>query len=188
MINLSKYETVILDLGGVIIDIYPQRVINALHELNKSSISEDDILKKIKELQLVEKHEVGILTDQDFLLELSHLTQCNDLEALKYSWFQMLGDIPKVRIDVIERLKETHKVFLLSNTNSLHSDYIQNYLKKSHNTSFEQLFDKVYLSQHIGHRKPNVAIYEHILNESGIDVKTAVFVDDVFENAKSAEI
>lgn len=188
MLNLNKYETLILDLGGVIIDIFPQRVIDELQKMAKDSLSGDEILTHIKSEKLIERHEVGVLTDEAFLLELSTIVNCLDYEKIRNAWCMMLGDIPIERIRTIEKLKKTHKVFLLSNTNGLHFLEIEKYLQKMYNMSSYALFDQVFLSHEMGFRKPNIDIYEQVLMKSGVAPESTVFVDDVLENAKGAEL
>lgn len=188
MLNLNNYKTLILDLGGVIIDIYPQRVVDELHKIAQGSLSSDEIFALIKSKKLIERHEVGALTDDAFLHELSAIVNCSDYGAIRSAWCIMLGDIPTERIKTIEKLKKTHQVFLLSNTNGLHFNDIEKYLKEIYNMSLYTLFDKVFLSHEMGFRKPNIEIYEDVLLKSGVVPESTVFVDDVFENAKGAEL
>ncbi|RPD57560.1 phosphatase yihX [Lentinus tigrinus ALCF2SS1-7] len=48
------------------------------------------------------------------------------------------------------------------------------------------IFDKVFGSAVIGERKPDLAAYEKVIAETGIDPSTAVFVDDKIENVEAA--
>ncbi|KAI0779436.1 phosphatase yihX [Fomes fomentarius] len=48
------------------------------------------------------------------------------------------------------------------------------------------IFDKVFASAVVGERKPDLAIYEKVVAETGIDPATAVFVDDKIENVEAA--
>ncbi|KAL1942842.1 hypothetical protein VTO73DRAFT_5082 [Trametes versicolor] len=48
------------------------------------------------------------------------------------------------------------------------------------------IFDKVFASAVLGERKPDLAAYEKVLAETGIDPATAVFVDDKLENVEAA--
>ncbi|HTF81244.1 MAG TPA: HAD family phosphatase [Cytophagales bacterium] len=187
MIQLNKFETIILDLGGVIIDISPNNVLDALERLNKTTKTRQQILDEIKSLTLIEQHEVGELTDRQFIFQLGKVISNDDEGAILDAWHSMLGEIPEERIAKIKELKRTHKVCLLSNTNDLHLSRIQEYLHHQYNISLTELFDHVFFSQKIGFRKPSREIYAHVLSASGVKAETAVFVDDVLENAKSAE-
>ena len=48
------------------------------------------------------------------------------------------------------------------------------------------IFDKVFASAVLGERKPDLAAYEKVVAETGIDPSTAVFVDDKIENVEAA--
>ena len=50
------------------------------------------------------------------------------------------------------------------------------------------IFDKVFASAAaaLGERKPDLAAYEKVIAETGIDPSTAVFVDDKMENVEAA--
>ena len=48
------------------------------------------------------------------------------------------------------------------------------------------IFDRVFASAVLGERKPDLAAYEMVIAETGIDPATAVFVDDRVENVEAA--
>lgn len=50
----------------------------------------------------------------------------------------------------------------------------------------ESLFSKVYLSHHLGMRKPDAGIFEFVLKDSGIDPKETVFIDDSPQHVEGA--
>ena len=64
--------------------------------------------------------------------------------------------MPKENILLLKDLSKKFRLFLLSNTNSIHINRINKLLYKNYNLkNLEPLFDKVYLSHQIGMRKPN---------------------------------
>ncbi|KAH9858496.1 phosphatase yihX [Lenzites betulinus] len=48
------------------------------------------------------------------------------------------------------------------------------------------IFDKVFASAVLGERKPDLVAYEKVVEDTGIDPATAVFVDDRVENVEAA--
>ena len=48
-------------------------------------------------------------------------------------------------------------------------------------------FDKAYISYHIGCAKPDKEIYEHIINDSGMNPVETLFFDDGRANIEAAE-
>jgi epoxide hydrolase-like predicted phosphatase len=90
--------------------------------------------------------------------------------------FQSYKDV----LDFVEELRaEGQKLAVLSNTNDVHADITKQ--KKV----FEP-FDEVFLSQELGMRKPDPAIYEHVLGKLAIKPEEAIFVDDSSENVSAA--
>jgi len=82
----------------------------------------------------------------------------------------------------LKAVAERHPVFLLSNTNYLHYEFI-----KSH-YSFAGLVDGAVLSYELGLRKPEPAIYKAALKMAGVTADQAVFIDDLKENVAAAAL
>lgn len=93
----------------------------------------------------------------------------------------MLLSIPPKRIELLKKLKQTHKLFLLSNTNSIHFNTIEELLISTHNTSFNELFDTVFLSYEMKLRKPDDEIYQEVKKHIYKNQK-AIFFDDNYDN------
>ncbi len=74
--------------------------------------------------------------------------------------------------EVVIKLAKNYPLFLLSNTNALHFDYIfGNYPILKH-------FTKFILSYKVGSRKPENGIYEHLIRQSGVLPGQILFIDD----------
>ena len=83
----------------------------------------------------------------------------NDSELIKKAWNSILLNIPQERVDLLKKLSSKYKIFLLSNTNSIHlKEIISSYGEKKW-TNFIGLFTDVYFSNQIGMRKPNEDIF-----------------------------
>jgi putative hydrolase of the HAD superfamily len=55
------------------------------------------------------------------------------------------------------------------------------------NTDLIGLFDDVMVSADIGLRKPDPAIYQHMLDKHRLKAQDTVFIDDMPENVKAAQ-
>ena len=53
--------------------------------------------------------------------------------------------------------------------------------------TFNQLFERNFYSHEMGMRKPNPAIFEKALEETGLDPRETLFVDDLIENVEAAK-
>jgi putative hydrolase of the HAD superfamily len=73
------------------------------------------------------------------------------------------------------------RLVLLSNTDSLHFEYIRE--------AFPEIFifDEYVLSYETGSLKPETEIYNNALKQAGISPEEAVFIDDLEENVKAAD-
>jgi putative hydrolase of the HAD superfamily len=58
------------------------------------------------------------------------------------------------------------------------------YLEKNHN--IWDLFDGVVISSRIKKVKPDIGIYEHLLNAYKLEAANTVFIDDMSENLAAA--
>jgi len=74
---------------------------------------------------------------------------------------------------LIRRLHGRYRVMLLSNTNELHYRHLESRL------SVLSLMERTFLSFELGLRKPDRAIYERVLAESGVAPNRIVYIDDI---------
>jgi putative hydrolase of the HAD superfamily len=88
------------------------------------------------------------------------------------------ADIFSINEDVISLLpilKKNYKLFLLSNTDSIHQKYgWQKY-------EFLKYFDKLILSHEIGSVKPEQKIYRAVEETSGLPSEEHFYIDDIQE-------
>ena len=82
---------------------------------------------------------------------------------------------------LLRRVSGRCKVFLLSNTNRLHYDFIRA------NFEFPKRVHGAVLSYRLGMRKPEPRIYREALRRAGCRPEEAFFVDDLEENVRAAE-
>ncbi|HXH19878.1 MAG TPA: HAD family phosphatase [Chitinophagales bacterium] len=176
-------KNIIFDLGGVIIDIEPERSLNAFAPY-LNGYSEQNIYQH----RLFHELETGRITASDFRNQLrAALNISMDDTMIDECMFAMLGEIPEERIRLLEKMKQRYKTILLSNTNVIHYDACSRYLQKAHGTpSFDTYFHKTYYSHLVGLRKPDVRIFELVLRENALVPEETLYLDDTGEHLKSA--
>lgn len=81
-------------------------------------------------------------------------------------------------LDIIQKLKNTgkHKLFVLSNMPTEFTNFILE------NFSFWNLFDGIVFSSRIKMVKPDLEIYNYLINNYSINPKESIFIDDRNEN------
>ena len=81
---------------------------------------------------------------------------------------------------LFEQLGASCQLALLSNTDTLHSEYIERHF------SFIRHFPVRVYSCRIGSSKPAAAIYDKTLRQVGVPANAALYIDDVAEFAEAA--
>lgn len=183
--NLRKFNTLIFDLGGVIINLEIQRTIQALSEL--SGLSSEMIIELYWHHEQFHAYEKGHIDDKDFRNFVRELLKINasDLE-IDAAWNAMILDIPKERLHLLQRLGQRYQLFLLSNTNNIHLKYVQQVYNPLRSEMLDDHFQKAYYSHHVGMRKPDSEIYEYVLEENSLHPEHTLFLDDNKHNIAGA--
>ena len=82
------------------------------------------------------------------------------------------------RVERLRALKKRYRLLLLSNTNVIHWEQCRQRLAGC--------FEHEFLSFEMGLVKPDRAIFEQMVRESGIRPSTTLFIDDSRANCESA--
>jgi len=181
----TNIKNIILDLGGVIINLDTQQPFNAFKKLFADNYSE--IETTFKAMNLLNNFEVGKVSTEEFILFFLNRHPNLTPKQVVAIWNSMLLDIPKKRIVLIRKLALKYNVFLLSNTNEIHLTQINNYLFDTYGiTSINSLFKKAYFSHEVGFRKPDTEIFKLVLNENKLNPSETLFIDDSIEHIQSA--
>ena len=184
--NPKEFPNIIFDYGGVIINIDVQKTIEAF--LNIIPKNMDNIQEKIESSEVFQALERGEVEEPDFLNQINGILGSQmKWEEFEPAWNAMIGDIPADRLKVLERVSKNHRIFLLSNTNSIHLRRVNEVVKETMQAdSIDHYFEKAYYSNHIGLRKPGIEIYNHVLTEQNLDPEETIFLDDNILNLKGA--
>ncbi|MBP7510622.1 MAG: HAD family phosphatase [Bacteroidia bacterium] len=171
-------KNLLFDLGAVILNLDQEKTLRAFKRLGA------DLDSLNTESSLFTDFETGKITSDFFI----HTLQTNlkgkaSAQEILDAWNAMLLDLPTFRIDMLKELKKDYRLFLLSNTNTIHIDAVY----KTHGKIiFDELFETCYLSHEIGHRKPHVACYQFVMDDAKIKACETLFVDDNKANIRGA--
>lgn len=181
----TNIKNIILDLGGVIINLDTQQPFTTFKELFADNYLE--IETTFKAMNLFNNFEIGKVSAEEFILFFLNRHPNLTPKQVVAIWNSMLLDIPKERIVLIRKLTLKYNVFLLSNTNEIHLTQINHYLFDTYGiTSINSLFKKAYFSHEVGFRKPDTEIFKLVLNENKLNPSETLFVDDSIEHIQSA--
>jgi FMN phosphatase YigB (HAD superfamily) len=96
----------------------------------------------------------------------------------------MLIDLPVSTLTMLEKLKKHFRVFVLSNTNTIHINYVNEIMLQG--KVLDSWFHKAYYSHQLGMRKPELEIYQHVLDQNQLIPEQTIFLDDNLDNLKAA--
>lgn len=179
-------KNLIFDLGGVILDLSVDSTLQSFSKV--SGIDEKTVRQLFATTPEFEQYEKGELSDDEFrgfVRELYRI-QASD-EILDACWNAMLLGIPLQKVQLLEMLKTKYNVYLLSNTNNIHVHYINNtLLPRIECHSLDDFFHRAYYSHRMKKRKPDVEIFEQVLDEGNFRPEETLFLDDNRANVEGA--
>ncbi len=183
---MTKIKNLIFDLGGVIMNLDVPKTIQEFETLGIKNIVNDTGHHYTE--SIFYDFEIGKISEHEFLGKLKGLS-CSQpsIDEIRVAWNAMILDIPREKIDLIIDLKKNYKIFLLSNTNSIHQKKFLTECNDGNNFSFNDLFQKAYYSHEIGIRKPDIESFEFVLSDSNLNPSETLFLDDSLQNIESAK-
>ncbi|MFN0213975.1 MAG: HAD family hydrolase [Saprospiraceae bacterium] len=141
--------------------------------------------------RVFELYETGGINTAEFVEKLCHASETLlTPKQVTAAWNAIFIGMPQHRFEMLMRLRQRFKVFLLSNINDLHERWIIDYMLREHGLSeYEsRYFDGVYFSHLIRLRKPSLEAFEYVLADAEILPEETVFFDDLPENVDAARM
>ena len=188
------YNTVVFDLGGVIINLNVPRCVESFKRLMpeeniRNVLGIDDegegvVAVSAATKQLMHDFEYGNISPEEFLTTLQkYCFEGTTQEQILAAWLSMLDTLPQERLDYIASLrKKGYRTILLSNSNELHWEPIWKQYRLG------EYFDMVFASHHLHIAKPNKEIFEHVVREAQVDCAHTIYVDDLEKNRRAGEL
>ncbi len=185
-VSMDGIKNLVIDFGGVIVDLTRNRCIEAfaaigvdVHESLVNNYSHKDMFMQL---------ELGTITPDVFHEAIRRIaTQPVTDDQINEAWIAMLGTIPEAKLSLLSVLRQHYRVFLLSNTNSLHWEYSVRNLFSYKQYGIEDFFDKIYLSYELHLLKPEPPIFTHVLTDAGLLAEETLLIDDASVNCRGAE-
>ena len=176
-----KFETVIFDLGGVLIDWEPRRLYRKIFD--KEEEMEFFLNNICTSAWNVEQDAGRPLAEATQILVNQHPEWTPQIEAFYGRWEEMLGGAIQPTVDILNELvnARTHRIYALTNWSA------ETFPVALRDFSFLQLFEGILVSGEEKMRKPFREIYELICNRYAINPSTAIFIDDSLKNVEGCE-
>ena len=169
-----KPVALIFDIGNVLVTFDYSRAADALSALGA------DLSDRVAMEQLAARYERGEFGRAEFLAELRViLRHTADDSAVARAWQEIFE--PNLPMwELVEKLHASHPLYLLSNTNCLHHDYL---LREY--AIFEKFADGVF-SYRAKLAQPEREICEGALRQVGLAPPSTIYRDDLTPNVEAA--
>ena len=182
----KKIKNIVFDLGGVLVDLDFKAAINGLQKAGFANVKEQ--LQAFDRDGIFQQIELGEMTAEEFRTAIRENSSVEltdeEVDAL---WNAMLLEVPREKLELILHLRGKYMVYLLSNTNSIHWDYVCKNAFNYRGFRVNDYFEETFLSYEMHLAKPDKAIFEKVLQDANLLPEETLFIDDSEANCKAAE-
>ena len=179
---MSRIDTIIFDLGGVLIDWNPKHL---YRKIFRTENAVDYFLNNITTHDWNEMQDGGRPISVATQLLISQYPEYTpEIEAYYGRWEEdMLGGPISGTIDILKQFIDNnfYKVYALTNWSA------ETFPIAKKKFDFLNWFDGILVSGEEKLKKPDPKIYQRMLDKFDLDQHQMVFIDDSFRNIKSAE-
>ena len=182
----KNIKNIVFDLGGVLVDLDFKGAINGLQLAGFANVKEQ--LQAFDRDGIFQKFELGEMSADEFRTAIreNSTVELTD-EEVDNLWNAMLLEIPREKLELILDLRGKYMVYLLSNTNSIHWDYVCKNAFNYRGFRVKDYFEETFLSYEMHLAKPDKAIFEKVLQDANLLPEETLFIDDSEANCKAAE-
>ena len=173
-------ETIVFDLGGVLIDWNPRYVFRQIFETEEEI---DWFLTEICDSDWNEEQDAGRPLKEATALKVLEFPQHRDaIQAYYGRWEEMLGGAIEGTVEIFRNLKSSGQYQILALTNWSH----ETFPVAQERFEFLQWFDGIVVSGVEKTRKPKKEIYNILLHRYKVTAEKSVFIDDNKRNIDAA--
>ncbi|MEZ4883252.1 MAG: HAD family phosphatase [Chitinophagales bacterium] len=177
----TSINTIIFDLGGVLVDWNPKYLYRKIFD---SETKINEFLSEICTNEWNIEHDRGRpLWEGTQLLVDQYPQYEQEIRAYYGRWVEMLGGLLDETVEILEKLKEIPEYRIYALTNWSHETFA--FARVLY--PFLQLFEGIVVSGEEKVIKPDARIYEILLERFEVKAEEAVFIDDSLKNVKGAE-
>ncbi len=179
-------KNIVFDLGGVLINLDKQACIQNFKKIGFADIEQyiDNYVQNGVFLAF-EKGEINEI--EFFSLIKKQLAKTASSNEIENAWNSMLLYIPLQKLILLRLLRKKYRVFLLSNTNSIHFEFVRTKYFETNTYNIHDYFEKCYLSYELKCVKPNKDIFQKMIDDAGIIATETLFIDDSDKNIATAQ-
>jgi len=167
----EKITAITFDLGNVLVKVDHLRFCRRVAAL--AGLSPQEVYAQVFESSLEPGYDTGRITSREFYERVTaHFGLSLVYDRFRQLWCDIFDPMESMAA-VVAHLAPRFPLFLLSNTNSLHFDYIRERFE-----AILQPFQAFILSYEVGSRKPEAAIYYALIRQVSRPPEEILFLDD----------
>ena len=178
---MNKIDTIIFDLGGVLIDWNPEYVFLDVFKGNREEMNW--FFDNICTTDWNENQDAGYLIKDATEERIAQFPEYEELIRMYYGrWVEMLNGVIPETVDILDKLIKSKNYKVVALTNWSHETFpiaLERF-------EFLQWFEGIVVSGVEKTRKPFKEIYDITLNRFNITAQNAIFIDDNFKNIEAA--
>jgi putative hydrolase of the HAD superfamily len=184
---MAQTKNIIFDLGGVLLNLDFNKSIDAFELLGVMHF--ENMFTQFKADELFKQLETGKVDESAFYKAIQNRTTKKITTAeIDCAWNALILDFRAESLALLEDLAARYKLFLLSNTNSIHVKHFKElFASQTGKSTLDDCFTKAWYSNEIGLRKPGTEIFEFALEDAGLVAAETLFIDDTLANIETAQ-
>jgi putative hydrolase of the HAD superfamily len=177
--NKKKYSAIVFDLGKVLIPFDYSPAISKLNKIEKG-LGDRFIEFYKSNYHFHRDFERGKISESEFVTKMLDVID-HKIDAGTFKrYYADIFSLNEEVASLLPILKKEYKLFLLSNTDSIHQKYgWQKY-------EFLKYFDQLILSHEVGSVKPEEKIYRAVEEASEFPSEEHFYIDDIQEYVDAA--
>ncbi len=182
MVTGHKTEAVLLDIGGVLLDFDHMKSCRQLAPV--CGLAPEEVYKQLFASGLETDFDLGMDSSLFYAEVLARLNISPDklpFEHFSTVWGAIFAEKPEVT-EIVQGLQGSTRLFVLSNTNTIHYSYIEENF-----AFFQKSFEAQFLSFRLGLRKPDPAIFSSVIDTTGLAPASILYFDDMEEHVEAAK-
>ncbi|HVT85447.1 MAG TPA: HAD family phosphatase [Chitinophagaceae bacterium] len=179
---MTNINTIVFDLGGVLIDWNPRYV---YRNIFKTENEMEWFLQNVTTTEWNENQDAGYpLHKATEELVAKHPEWSEEIRAYYGRWIEMLGEALHETVEIFHELKQNgkYKLYALTNWSA------ELFPHARERFEFLKWFDGIVVSGEEKMRKPSAEFYRIVLDRYHLDPASTIFIDDSLRNIKGAEV
>jgi putative hydrolase of the HAD superfamily len=181
----KQIKNIVFDFGGVLMDLDFENCLDGFRTAGFKDV--DQYTSVYQGESFFKDFETGMISADQFRQKIkSRIDQPLTDEEVDALWLRMLKYIPAEKIDLLLELRQHYMVYLLSNTNEIHWQYVSTLKYGRRRFRIRDFFEQMFLSFEMKMAKPDTRIFERMMHEANILPEETLFIDDSAANCHAA--